>query len=146
MEQEVVAQPFAEGPLGGHAEKRYIKSRAREQAFWRGGGPADLAVHCLEARAQAAEDFIAQAFDFADGVALGDPRIDVDHGHKLPLRLLLATHEPFYPIRNSNTRFIFCFFTGLLKPLRPLAAPLSRVGMSLPTTVVKSVYDARARG
>jgi hypothetical protein len=51
----------------------------------------------------------AQALDFADGMALGNPGIDVDHGHKLPLRLLLASHEPFYPIPNLNTRFIFCF-------------------------------------
>ena len=51
----------------------------------------------------------AQAFDFPDGVALGDPGIDVDHGQKLPLRLLPASHEPFYPIRIINTRFIFCF-------------------------------------
>jgi hypothetical protein len=51
----------------------------------------------------------AQAFDFPNGVALGDPGIDVDHGHKLPLRLLPGSHARFYPIRIFNTRFIFCF-------------------------------------
>jgi hypothetical protein len=51
----------------------------------------------------------AQAFDFPEGVVFGDPGIDVDHGHELPLRLLLASHARFYPIRIINTRFIFCF-------------------------------------
>jgi hypothetical protein len=53
--------------------------------------------------------FIAQAFDFPDGVPFGDPGIHVDHRHKLPLRLLPASHEPFYSIRIVNTRFLFCF-------------------------------------
>jgi hypothetical protein len=42
-------------------------------------------------------------------VAFGDPGIDVDGRQKLPLRLLLASHAPFYPIRIIDTRFIFCF-------------------------------------
>jgi hypothetical protein len=49
------------------------------------GGPAYLAVHRLEAWAQAAEHLVAQTFDFPEGVIFGDPGIDVDHGHKLPL-------------------------------------------------------------
>jgi hypothetical protein len=80
-----------------------------QQAFRRDGGPADLAVHGLEARAQAAEHFIAQTLNLPDGVVFGDPGVDVDHGHELPLRLLLASHAHFYPIRLVHTRFIFCF-------------------------------------
>jgi hypothetical protein len=37
----------------------------------------------------------AQAFDFPDGVVFGNPGVDVDHGHKLPLRLLPASHARF---------------------------------------------------
>jgi hypothetical protein len=37
----------------------------------------------------------AQAFDFPDGVVFGNPGIDVDHGHKLPLGLLPASHARF---------------------------------------------------
>jgi hypothetical protein len=108
LEEQVVAQPFAEGPFGGHAKKRHQEPRT-QQALRRDGGPADLAVHRLEARVQTAEDFIAQTFNFPDGVVFGDPGIDVDHGHELPLRLLLASHAHFYPIRLVHTRFIFCF-------------------------------------
>jgi hypothetical protein len=58
---------------------------------------------------EAAEGFIAQAFDLPDGVVFGDPGVNVDHGHKLPLGLLPASHARFYPIRIVNTRFILCF-------------------------------------
>jgi len=51
----------------------------------------------------------AQAFDFPEGVPLGDPGVDVDHGHKLPLLLLLASHDHFYPLRIFDTRFILRF-------------------------------------
>jgi hypothetical protein len=58
------------------------------------GRPISLYMASKRGR-EAAEHFVAQAFDFPDGVALGDPGVDVDHGHKLPLRLLLASHARF---------------------------------------------------
>ena len=34
-------------------------------------------------------------FDFPEGVVFGDPGVDVDHGHELPLGMLLASHARF---------------------------------------------------
>jgi hypothetical protein len=108
LEQQVVAQPFAEGPVGGHAEERRQQPRP-QQALWREGGPTDLAVHRLDAVGQTPENLVAQTLDGSDRMPFRNPGVPIDHRQKLPLRSLPASHDPFYPITNFNTRLFFCF-------------------------------------
>jgi hypothetical protein len=80
-----------------------------QQALRRDGGPTDLAVHRLEAVGQTPENLVAQTLDGSDRMPFRNPGVESDHRQELPLRSLPASHDPFYPITNLNTRLFFSF-------------------------------------
>jgi hypothetical protein len=79
------------------------------------GGPAYLAVHRLEAWAQAAEHLVAQTFDFPEGVIFGDP------GRSWPQTAARARFLPRTSFSIQSGTLVPDFFSVFHQPARALA-------------------------
>jgi hypothetical protein len=125
LEQQVVVQALAEGPLAAHRVQRH-QDRRLQQLFGRDAGPADPRVHRLKVAVEPDENLVDDLADPADRMILRDQILGAQRHEHRQLLLRLASHARGLPHPATHREHLHDVLQHPAKGLDPPAPPVQR--------------------